>query len=144
MSTIRLEILTIERKLYDDHVNMVVAPGIEGMFGVLPNHVPLLTALNFGELQIKKDGDPDLFFAIGGGLIEVLPNHVTVLADSAERADEIDISQAEESRRRAQELLAKRGETKEFEKAQVALKRSAVRLKIAKKYGKGRGGLPHQ
>jgi len=131
--SIRLEILTIERKLYDDEVDMVVAPGSEGVFGVLPNHVPLLTSLNFGELQIKKQGEEDLFFAIGGGIIEVLPNHITVLANTAERADEIDVSRAEDARRRAEDTLAKRNETKSFEEAQNNLKRSATRLKIAER-----------
>ncbi|MDM8519531.1 F0F1 ATP synthase subunit epsilon [Anaerolineales bacterium HSG6] len=136
VSKIRLEILTIEGKLFDEEIDMVVAPGIEGVFGVLPNHAPLLTTLNYGELQVKRSGQPDEFFAIGGGFIEVRPDHVVVMADSAERADEIDVSRAEESRLRAQSSLEKRGETIEFEKAQDSLKRSALRVKIAKRRGR--------
>ena len=85
MSTLRLEILTIERKLLDDDVNMVIAPGSEGVLGILPQHIALLTALSYGELQIKKEGEEDQFFAISGGFMEVLPDHVIVLADAAER-----------------------------------------------------------
>lgn len=133
MSKIHLEILTIERKLFDEEVDMVVAPGIEGVFGVLPNHAPLMTALNYGELQIKRAGQPDEFFAIGGGFIDVRPNHVVVMASSADRADEIDIAEAEKSRQRAQEMLEKRGETKDIEKAQAGLKYSVVKLKIAER-----------
>jgi F-type H+-transporting ATPase subunit epsilon len=142
MSKIHLEILTIERKLYDDEVDMVVAPGVEGVFGVLPKHAPLLTALNYGELQVKKEGEPDQFFAIGGGFIEVRPHHVVVMADSAEHAEEIDALRAEESRHRAQELLEKRGEVIDFEKAQSALRRSTLRLKVAKRRSGSRSDMP--
>ena len=107
MSTLRLEVLTIERKVFDDNVNMVIAPGSEGMLGILPRHIPLLTALTFGELQIKKDGEEDQFFAISGGFMEVMPDHVIVLADAAERAAEIDLQRAEAARQRAEELLIK-------------------------------------
>lgn len=140
---IRLEILTIERKLFDETVDMVVVPGIEGVFGILPNHVPLLTGLDYGELQIKRSGEDDEFFAIGGGLIEVRPTHITVLADTAERADEIDMNRADEARRRAEETLANQGDAQDFEKAQAALKRSAARLKIAERRGRRRERIHH-
>ena len=142
MSKIHLEILTIERKMYDDEVDMVVAPGIEGVFGVLPQHAPLLTALNYGELQIKKAGEPDEFFAIGGGFIEVRPHHVVVMADSAEHAEDIDSTRAEKARQRAHELLEKRGEAMDFDKAQSALKRSSLRLKVAKRRAGSRSDMP--
>jgi F-type H+-transporting ATPase subunit epsilon len=135
MSTLRLEILTIERRVFDDDVNMVIAPGSEGMLGILPRHIPLLTALTFGELQIKRDGEEDQFFAISGGFMEVMPDHVIVLADAAERAAEIDLQRAEAARQRAEELLikAKSGETVEFDQAEAALKRSAIRIKVAQR-----------
>jgi F-type H+-transporting ATPase subunit epsilon len=138
MSKIHLEILTIEQKLFDGEVDMVVAPGIEGVFGVLPNHAPLMTALNYGELQVKQAGQPDEFFAVGGGFIDVRPDHVVVMANSAERADEIDIAQAEKSRQRAQEMLEKRSQTQDFEKVQARLKYSAVKLKVAERHKKKR------
>ncbi len=137
MSKIRLEVLTIERKLYDEEVDMIVAPGIEGVFGVLPNHAPLLTALNYGELIARINGEEDQFFAVGGGFIEVQPHHVVVLADLAEHAEEIDLAEAEAAQRRAQELLENREEVADFEKARDALKRSNLRLKIGKRRARG-------
>ncbi len=141
MATLHLEIVTIERKVFDDEVNMVVAPGSEGVLGILPRHTPLLTALTFGELQIKRDGQEDQFFAVGGGFMEVQPNRVVVLADSAERADEIDVERAEAARRRAEESLVRAPEELELERAEAALRRSTTRLKVAERR---RGSRPRQ
>jgi F-type H+-transporting ATPase subunit epsilon len=139
--TLHLEIVTIERKVYDDHVNMVIAPGSEGVLGILPRHAPLLTSLNFGELQVKKEGEEDQFFAIGGGFMEVQPDHVVVLADSAERAEEIDAARAEAARRRAEELLARaREEKSDFARAEIALRRSVTRLKVVRRQRRGDRG----
>lgn len=144
MATLRLEIVTIERKIFDDEVNMVVAPGIEGVLGILPHHAPLLTALAYGELQIKKDGEPDQFFAIGGGFMEVQPDHVVVLADAAEQAEEIDLERAEAARRRAEELLSRpTQETEDLDRAEAALRRSMIRIKVAKRRSSG-GGRPRR
>ncbi len=135
MSTLWLEILTIERKLYDGYVNMVIAPGSEGVLGILPHHTPLLTALSYGELQIKKEGEEDLFFAISGGFMEVLPDRVIVMADAAERAAEIDVERAQAARQRAETLLsrAKAGEEVDFDKIETMLQRSAIRIKVAER-----------
>lgn len=133
MATLHPEIVTVERRVYDDEVNMVVAPGSEGMLGILPRHTPLLTALTYGELQIKKDGQEDQFFAIGGGFMEVQPNRVVVLADSAERAEEIDVERAEAARRRAEESIAHAPEELELERAEAALRRNVTRLKVAER-----------
>jgi F-type H+-transporting ATPase subunit epsilon len=141
MATLHLEIVTIESKIFDDQVNMVVAPGSEGVLGILPRHAPLLTALTYGELQVKKEGEPDQFFAIGGGFMEVQPDHVVVLADAAEHAEEIDMARAEAARRRAEELLAQAKDTEDFERAQAALRRSTMRIKVAERR-RGRGGRP--
>jgi F-type H+-transporting ATPase subunit epsilon len=133
MATLHLEIVTIERKVLDDEVNMVIAPGSEGVLGILPHHTPLLTALTFGELQIKKDGQEDQFFAIGGGFMEVQPTHIVVLADSAEYAEEIDIERAAAARRRAEEAIARAPEQQELERAEAALRRNITRLKVAER-----------
>ncbi len=134
MATLRLEIITAERKMFDEQINMVVAPGSEGVMGILPHHTPLLTALTYGELQIKKEGEDDQFVAIGGGFMEVQPDHVVVLADAAEYAEEIDVARAEEARRRAEESLAKaREEGIDFARAEAALRRSAIRIKVAER-----------
>ena len=142
MSTLHLEIVTIESKIFDDQVNMVIAPGSEGVLGILPNHTPLLTALNYGELQIKRDGQEDQFLAIGGGFMEVQPDHVVVLSDAAEHVDEIDLERAEAARQRAEERLAqaKAGEL-DFTRAEAALRRSMARIKVARRRRR-RGGAP--
>jgi F-type H+-transporting ATPase subunit epsilon len=143
MATLRLEIVTVERKMFDDQVNMVIAPGSEGVLGILPRHTPLITALTYGELQIRKQGEEDQFVAIGGGFMEVQPDHVVVLADSAEYAEEIDVARAEEARQRAEERLAQaRQEKLDFSQAEAALRRSALRLKVARhrRRGEGYGG----
>lgn len=137
MATLHLEIVTIERKMFDDQVNMVIAPGTEGMLGILPRHAPLITGLTFGELQIKRDGQEDQFFAIGGGFMEVQPDHVVVLADAAERAEEIDVSRAEAARRRAEEFLTKAKEDVDFASAEAALRRSIIRIKVAERRRRG-------
>jgi F-type H+-transporting ATPase subunit epsilon len=133
MATLHLEIVTIERKVFDDEVDMVIAPGSEGVLGILPHHTPLLTALTYGELQIKRASQEDQFFAIGGGFMEVQPLHIVVLADSAEHAEEIDIERAEAARRRAEESLARAPAELELERAESSLRRSAVRLKVAER-----------
>jgi F-type H+-transporting ATPase subunit epsilon len=131
---LRLEIITVEGTVFDDNVNMVIAPGSEGVLGILPRHTPLLTSLNYGELEIKKDGEPDQFFAIGGGFMEVRPFNVTVLADAAERADEIDIERAKAARERAEARLTEAAsDQQDFSRAEAALQRSIARLKVAER-----------
>jgi F-type H+-transporting ATPase subunit epsilon len=147
MSRLHCQILTAERSVFDDKVDMVVAPGTEGQLGILPNHAPLVTALTFGELIIHRAGREDEFIAIGGGFMEAGPEHVTILADSAERAEEINIARAEEARQRAQETMSqKRVEGADLARAEAALRRSAIRLKVArrKRRPEGRGPGPGQ
>jgi len=134
MSTLHLEILTIERRLFDDYVNMVIVPGSEGVLGILPRHTPLITTLSYGELQVKMEGEPDQFFAIGGGFMEVQPFHVIVMADSAEQAEEIDVDRAEAARQRAEEYLAKAKADRSIDlaRAEAALRRSITRIKAAR------------
>jgi len=131
---LRLEIITVEGTVFDDNVNMVIAPGSDGVLGILPRHTPLLTSLTYGELEIKRDGQPDEFFAIGGGFMEVRPFNVIVLADAAERADEIDIERARAARERAEARLAAAAkEQLDFSRAEAALRRSMARLKVAER-----------
>ncbi len=131
---LRLEILTIERQLFDEPVSMVIAPGADGMVGVLPRHQPMLTALEHGELVIRVDGQADRYVAIGGGVMQVLPDHVVVLADRAEHADEIDLALAEEAHRRAVELMERGVTDPELGHARQALRHSAVRLAVARRH----------
>ena len=133
MPTMLLEIVTAERLVYSDQVNVVVAPGIEGQLGILPHHAPLLTILQPGELTIRKEGEEDTYMAISGGFLEVMGNRVVVLADTAERADEIDETRAQVAIRRAQEQLESRGEDVNLERAMAAILRSQTRLKVARR-----------
>jgi len=130
MAGIRLDIVTVERAVYSDDVDMVIAPGVEGELGILPHHTPLMTTLQAGELRIRK-GQEEISLAISGGFLEIRPDKVVVLADSAERADEIDISRAEEAKRRAQKRLAeKRIPGVDDARVEAALRRSLARLKV--------------
>ena len=131
--SLRLDIVTIEREVFSGDVDMVIAPGVEGELGILPRHAPLITALSEGELRTRRESG-DQIFAIGGGYLEVLNNRVTVLADSAEHAEEIDSARAEEARARAQRLL-EQGPADPVDRSMIegALRRSRVRLKVARK-----------
>ena len=139
---IHLEIVTVERKVYSEDVDMVIAPGSEGELGILPNHAPLLTRLNEGVLRVKRGGEEEAF-AIGGGLMEVLPTKVIVLADAAERSDEIDVARAETARQRAEELIKQRPAGVELDAALAALRRSQVRLKVAQRRRRREGVQLH-
>ncbi len=130
---LQIDIVTIERRVFKGEVDMVVAPGTVGKLGILPTHAPLISLLSEGELRVKQ-GDEEQSFAIGGGYIEVLNDEVTVLADTAERADEIDIARAAAARERAERLL-KEEVTDWIDRRMIegALRRSKVRLKVARK-----------
>ena len=143
MAGIHCEIITAERVAFKGDVDMVVAPGIDGQLGILPHHAPLMTALLIGELVLHKAGQEDTIMAIGGGFMEVGPEHVTILADSAERAEEIDEARAETARRRAETTMAQaRGKQEDFVKAEAALRRSVLRLKVAKRKPRSRTSGP--
>ncbi|MBN1217732.1 MAG: F0F1 ATP synthase subunit epsilon [Anaerolineae bacterium] len=131
---LRLEIITVEGKVFEDNVSMVIAPGTDGVLGILARHTPLMTTLTYGELQIKTEEQPDQFFAIGGGFMEVRPYNVTILADSAERAEEIDVGRARAARERAETILTQTiDERRDFSRVEAALQRSRIRLKVARR-----------
>ena len=132
MSGIRLDIVTAERVVYSDEVDLVVAPGIEGQLGILPHHAPLMTTLQVGELWVKK-GREEFSLAISGGFLEVRPDRVIILADAAERAEEIDIARAEEAKRRAEEQLSRHLPEVDAARTEAALRRALTRLKIVEK-----------
>ena len=133
MPTMKLEIVTAERLVYEDQVNGVVAPGVQGQLGILPHHAALLTTLQPGELIIRKDGEEAVYMAVSGGFLEVMNNRVVVLADTAERADEIDEQRAEEAMRRAQERLDTHAEDANLDRALAAIIRSQSRLKVVRR-----------
>lgn len=132
MSGIKLDIVTAERAVFSDEVDMVVAPGVQGELGILPHHTPLMTMLEPGELRVKKASD-ELSMVISGGFLEVRPDHIIVLADAAERVEEIDIARAEEAKRRAQERLTQRAPDVDTARAQAALQRSLARLRVVRR-----------
>ncbi len=131
MAGFKLDIVTAERAVYSEDVDMVIALGVEGQLGILPHHTPLMTALQPGELRVKKGGE-EISLVISGGFIEVRPDRVVVLADAAERVEEINVARAEEARRRAQERLATRRVPEvDAARAEASLRRSLARLKVA-------------
>jgi F-type H+-transporting ATPase subunit epsilon len=140
MAQIRCEVVTAERVVFAGDVDMVVAPGINGQLGILPHHAPLMTSLSYGELVLHRQGQEDEFIAIGGGFMEVGPKHVIILADSAERAEEIDLALAEEAAQRARETMAqKQREDADLARAEASLRRSMLRLKVAQRRRRGGG-----
>jgi F-type H+-transporting ATPase subunit epsilon len=137
MATVKLDIVTAEKVVYSGDVDIVIAPGQEGQLGILPHHAPLMTALNAGELIARK-GSEDFILAISGGFLEVLPDRIIVLADAAERAEEIDIARAEEAKKRAQEQLAHSTSHVEAATAEAALRRAIARIEVADRIKKRR------
>ena len=129
MARIKLEIVTAERLVYADDVDVVVAPGIEGQLGILPHHAPLMTTLQPGELRVMK-GEEEFSLAISGGFLEVRPERVIILADACERAEEIDVSRAEEAKRRAEERLKRPTPEVDVTQADAAMRRALARLQV--------------
>ena len=133
MGTLNLEIVTAERVVYSDEVELIVAPGIEGEMALLPSHAPLMTMLQPGELLVRKGGEDSSIF-VSGGFFELMNDKVTILADSAERADEIDMTRAEEAKKRAEEKMELRTQVDiDAARAEAALRRSLMRLKVAER-----------
>ena len=137
---LKVEIVTAERMVYsEEDVDRIIAPGVEGELGVLPLHTPLLTMMQPGLMRIIR-GNEEIEMVITGGFIEVRENHVTVLADTAERADDIDEARAQEARQRAQRRLEERTTEMDLSRAEAALARSLIRLKMAERRRRRRGG----
>jgi F-type H+-transporting ATPase subunit epsilon len=126
-----VEIVTVEKVvLQESGVDEVIAPGVEGELAVLPQHAAFMTMLAPGELILKKGGE-EIPFAVTGGFFEVLRDRVIVLADAAERADEIDIARAEEARERARIALERRESIEDLAGVQASLQRAMIRLRVA-------------
>ena len=128
--TLHVEVVTAERELYNGEAEIVDAPGSEGQLGILPEHAPLLALLGAGPLKIKFQGAEEILF-VSSGFLEVSNDHVTVLADTAEHADEIDEARAEQARREAQEALAQQRSNEERAELHAQLERAINRLKVA-------------
>jgi len=141
---IRCEIVAQDKKLYEGDVDIVVIPGTSGIMGILPNHAPLLTTLQFGVVQIRKDGEEE-DFAVSGGVAEVQPDIVTILADRAENVDEIDIARAEAAQQRAKEYMEQGPppDSDRYLAMSAALKRSNLRLGAVRRYRKSKKRPSH-
>jgi F-type H+-transporting ATPase subunit epsilon len=130
---LHLQIVTPERLAYEGDVDAVVCPGIEGELGVLPHHAPLLTTLGVGELRIRRGGEEE-FFAIAGGFLQVRPDKVVVMAETADMAADIDIEKAQEARREAEQALAEGfEEPADLARARAALQRALLRIRVAER-----------
>lgn len=132
MATIRLEIITAERVVYSDEVEALVAPGTEGDLGILPHHAALMSMLQPGELMVRKDGE-ETYLAVTGGFLEVMENRISILADAAERSEEIDEERAQAAMELAQDRIAMRSADVDLEQALSQLRRATVRLAVARR-----------
>jgi len=131
-STLKLEIVTPEAKVFSDDVNMVTLTGTEGEMGILPQHMPLMTQLVAGEITVNK-GKETFFLAVGDGFVQVTGDRVSILTDMAIRAENIDEAKAEEARRRAEVRLAEKVSDEEGALVQAALTHAATQVKVKRK-----------
>ena len=129
---IHLTIVTPERQLVNEQVDELQIPGAEGYLGVLPGHAPLFTELKVGELSYRK-GNTWTSLAVAWGFAEVLPDQVRVLAETAERAHEIDLERAMRAKERAEQLLSRGGDDVNYDRALIALQRALIRIQVARK-----------
>lgn len=132
MSTFQVEIVTPERKVYEETANMVSVTGVEGELGILPNHIPLVTPLRIAPVTIKRNGQVDVV-AVNGGFIEVRKDKVVILAESAEMARDINVDRAEAAKQRAQQRLGAKQDEVDFRRAELALQRAMNRLNVSKR-----------
>lgn len=128
--TIKLEIVTPEKKVFSEEVEFVTAPGAEGLLGILPEHAPLITSLTTGIIKVKQDGK-ETFIASSSGFMEVKNNKITILVDTAEKSEDIDVARAKAAKERAEQRLTAKIEDVDLARAEAALKRALTRLQVA-------------
>jgi F-type H+-transporting ATPase subunit epsilon len=137
MAKLQVELVTAEGRVLSEEADFVKAPGLAGELGVLPHHIPLMTPLRTGEVLVRNGGEEQYLF-VAGGFLQVLPDKVVILADAAERAEDIDEARAEEARRRAQQLMEQKADTADAAEAAAALERAMFRIRIAELRKRGR------
>jgi F-type H+-transporting ATPase subunit epsilon len=130
----QLVVVTPERQLLSERITEVQLPGADGYLGVLPGHAPLITELGIGELTYRTTSGQSGLLVVVRGFAEVLPDHVSVLAELAERAEDIDLKRAQEALKRAQERIAKGGENIDWDRASFALARALVRIQVVSRH----------
>ncbi len=138
--TLQLQIVTPDKRLVDDNASQVQIPGKSGYLGILPGHAPLITELMIGEISYNQGGKTH-HFAVSWGFVEVLPDKVTILADTAERAEDIDVTRAQEAKAKAEEALRRAAADLDFDATLFALRRAEVRLEVAAKAGHSAVGV---
>ena len=143
--TIRCEIVSQDRTVFQGDVDIVILPGASGEMGILPHHAPVLTILKYGVIKIRKDGKEELF-AVAGGMAEVQPDIVTILADAAENVEDIDITRAQAAKKRAEDALAHLPpeDHDAYLRMEAALRRSNLRLDMVRRYRKTKDSYTEQ
>ena len=136
---IRCEIVSQDRIVFQGDVDICVIPGADGVMGILPHHAPLLTVLKFGVITVRTKSTEE-FFTVAGGVVEVQPDQITILADAAENVQEIDIQRAEAARKNAEDALSRAvpQDTDAYLGLQAALRRSTLRIDAARRYRQGK------
>ncbi|MFD2672065.1 F0F1 ATP synthase subunit epsilon [Marinicrinis sediminis] len=130
MSTMLLEIVTPERKVYEKEIDMLLVKGVEGELGILPNHIPMVTPLKIAPIRAKLNGKEEVI-AVNGGFMEVRKDKVVVLAESAELPTEIDVERAEAAKARAEQRLNNKQSETDFRRAEIALQKAMNRINVA-------------
>ncbi|HEX6269783.1 MAG TPA: F0F1 ATP synthase subunit epsilon [Anaerolineales bacterium] len=143
--TIRCEIVSQDRTVFQGDVDIVILPGAAGEMGILPHHAPVLALLKYGVIKIRHNGKEELF-TVAGGMAEVQPDIVTILADAAENVEEIDIVRAQAAKKRAEEALARIPSTDQdaYLRMEAALRRSNLRLDVVRRYRRSRETITEQ
>jgi|SRR5699024_3637823 len=130
---IHVDVVSAEGEIYSGSANMVFAPGEMGEIGIMPQHAPLLTRLKPGDLRVQVEGEKEQDIFVSGGLLEVQPHLITVLADTAERAEDIDMAKAEKAKQQAEQAVAEAGDEISLEQAQAELTEAEVRLDLVRR-----------
>jgi F-type H+-transporting ATPase subunit epsilon len=144
--TIRCEIVSQDRTVFQEDVDSVILPGAAGEMGILPHHAPVLTTLKYGVIKVRRGGNEELF-AVAGGVAEVQPTIITVLADAAENVEEIDVIRAKAAKKRAEDALANLSpdtDQNTYLVMEAALRRSNLRLEVVRRYRKSSVTLTEQ
>ncbi|MCC5810453.1 MAG: F0F1 ATP synthase subunit epsilon [Ectothiorhodospiraceae bacterium] len=138
-STMHLDIVSAEEEIFSGDVEFVVARATEGELGIMPRHAPLLARLQAGEVRVRRGGGEEQYFFVSGGMIEVQPKAVTILADTAARAKDLDEAAAEEAKKRAEEAIRNRSGEMDYARAQTELAAAAAQLRAIQSLRKHRG-----
>ncbi len=138
-STMHLDIVSAEEEIFSGVVEFVVARATEGELGIMPRHAPLLARLQPGEVRVRREGGEEQYFFVSGGMIEVQPKAVTILADTAARAKDLDEAAAQEAKRRAEEAIRNRSGEMDYARAQTELAAAAAQLRAIQSLRKHRG-----